>query len=54
MSNPTLLVILFYVLSAISLVVGLFLVHITAGLAALSVALLVPAVILYKELKEGD
>lgn len=54
MRNPVLFVVLFYILSAISLVIGLFLLHIVAGLVALSVVLAIPAVILYKELKEGE
>ncbi|MGV2809897.1 hypothetical protein [Enterococcus faecalis] len=54
MQNPVWLVIIFYVLGMLSLVAAMFLTSLVAGLAALAVALLIPSVILYKELGEGE
>lgn len=54
MQNPVWLVVIFYVLGMLSLVAAMFLTSLVAGLAALAVALLIPSVILYKELGEGE
>ncbi|UQT01239.1 hypothetical protein LKMCDIF_00022 [Enterococcus phage vB_OCPT_CCS4] len=54
MQNPVWLVVIFYVLGMLSLVTAMFLTGLVSGLVALSVALLIPAVILYKELGEGE
>ena len=54
MNNPVILVVLFYVLGVSALVTSMFFVSIVAGLVALGLSLLVPAVVLYLELKEGD
>lgn len=54
MQNPVWLVIIFYVLGMLSLVTAMFLTSLVTGLAALAVALLIPSVILYKELGEGE
>ncbi|AZS06454.1 hypothetical protein [Enterococcus phage Nonaheksakonda] len=52
MFKPTVLVILFYILGAISLVIAGFLMNIMLGFVALGVLFLVPCVVLYLELKE--
>lgn len=54
MQNPVWLVVIFYVLGMLSLVTAMFFTGLVSGLVALSVALLIPAVILYKELGEGE
>lgn len=54
MKNPVILVVLFYVLGVSALVTSMFFVSIVAGLVALGLSLLVPAVVLYLELKEGE
>lgn len=52
MFKPTVLVILFYILGAISLVIAGFLMNIMLGFVALGVLFLIPCVVLYLELKE--
>lgn len=54
MQNAVWLVVIFYVLGMLSLVTAMFLTGLVAGLVALAVALLIPSVILYKELGEGE
>mgnify|MGYP006946272244 CR=1 FL=1 len=54
MQNPVWLVVIFYVLGMLSLVTAMFFTGLVSGLVALAVALLIPAVILYKELGEGE
>ena len=54
MQNPVWLVVIFYILGMLSLVTAMFFIGFVAGLIALAVSLLVPSVILYKELGEGE
>lgn len=54
MQNAVWLVVIFYVLGMLSLVTAMFLTGLVAGLVALAVVLLIPSVILYKELGEGE
>ena len=54
MQKPEWLVVLFYVLGMLSLVTAMFFTGLVSGLVALAVALLIPAVIIYKELGEGE
>lgn len=54
MKNPVIYVVVFYVLGVLALVTSMFFVSIVAGLVALGASLLVPAVVLYLELKEGE
>lgn len=54
MQNLAWLVAVFYIISAISLVVAGFLVTLYLGFIVLGIAFLTPAIVLYLELKEGE
>lgn len=54
MQNLAWLVILFYIIGVTALIIAGFTVMFYLGLVILGVAFIVPAVVLYKELKEGD
>lgn len=54
MKNPAIYVVVFYVLGVLALVTSMFFVSIVAGLVVVGLSLLVPAVVLYLELKEGE
>lgn len=54
MNKPMFFMVLLYILAGISACVAGFLVNITVGLLVLSLFLVVPAIVLYNELRESE